>query len=220
MITKTDRHYSLCDHFLVRAQSALAHCFDIPKSKKNAYRPSPGDAFPSTKISEKTRKHVAACMRVNHVGELCAQALYRAQAWTTKNTDLQVQFKEAASEEEDHLFWCAKRLKELNDRPSYLNPIWYAGSLGIGCIAGLCGDQYSLGFLSETEHQVSAHLEKHLASIPKEDQKTIAILKTMQAEELLHAEKAQNAGADILPKPIRLLMKVLSKVMTRTAYYL
>jgi ubiquinone biosynthesis monooxygenase Coq7 len=156
-------------------------------------------------------------MRVNHVGEVCAQALYSAQALTTGNESLRQHLVQAAQEEEDHLAWTAERLSQLEARPSLLNPLWWSGAFGIGLAAGLAGDEWSLGFVVETERQVETHLESHLQRLPQEDQASRAIVAQMKAEEAEHAHAAMQAGARELPPPIKGLMRAAAKVMTLTA---
>lgn len=159
-------------------------------------------------------------MRVNHAGEVCAQALYQGQALTARNTDVRAKLERAAQEENDHLAWTAERLGELGARPSYLNPLWYTGSLAIGAIAGMIGDRWSLGFLAETEHQVVEHLEGHLTRLPAEDRRSRALVEQMREDEGRHATTALEAGASELPLPARRIMRLVAKVMTTTAYWI
>ena len=166
------------------------------------------------------RAHAAGLMRVNHVGEICAQALYQAQKLATRSPALKDAFEQAAREEEDHLAWTSHRLKELDSRPSLLNPLWYAGSLAIGLAAGALGDKASLGFMAETERQVELHLDGHLQSLPEADLSSRAIVDQMRADEMKHAKAATDAGGVELPFPVRALMRAASKVMTSTAYYI
>jgi ubiquinone biosynthesis monooxygenase Coq7 len=170
-------------------------------------------------LSEAEKKHAAGLMRVNHVGEICAQALYQAQRLTSRSQVIKKQLTQAAIEEEDHLAWCASRLKELNSRPSFLNPIWYGGSFMLGVIAGLSGDRWSLGFVAETEKQVTKHLDGHLQSLPDGDLASRAIVEQMRIEESLHQEMAIEAGAATLPKVAQQGMQIASRLMTKTAYY-
>ena len=170
-------------------------------------------------LSEAEKKHAAGLMRVNHVGEICAQALYQAQRLTSRSQVIKEQLTQAAIEEEDHLAWCALRLKELNSRPSFLNPIWYGGSFMLGVIAGLSGDRWSLGFVAETEKQVTKHLDGHLQSLPEGDLASRAIVEQMRIEESLHQEMASEAGAATLPKVAQQGMQIASRLMTKTAYY-
>ena len=180
---------------------------------------SPADEADTT-LSAEERAHSAALMRVNHVGEVCAQALYQAQKLATKSTSLKRGFEEAAREEEDHLAWTMKRLRDLDSRPSLLNPLWYTGSLALGFIAGRFGDRVSLGFMAETERQVEKHLNSHLTSLPANDHASRAIVEQMRTDEAAHAVAAIDAGGVELPFPVRALMRATSKVMTRTAYYI
>jgi ubiquinone biosynthesis monooxygenase Coq7 len=159
-------------------------------------------------------------MRINHAGEVAAQALYHGQALTARNPQLRETLRQAADEEGDHLAWCDERLRELDSRPSLLNPLWYAGSFAIGALAGACGDRVSLGFLVETERQVEGHLEDHLARLPAGDARSRSVLEQMKRDETRHGDTAQSAGAAELPAPVKLLMKLTSRVMTRTAYWL
>jgi ubiquinone biosynthesis monooxygenase Coq7 len=165
------------------------------------------------------RAHAAALMRVNHVGEICAQALYQAQKLATRSPELKDAFEHAAREEEDHLAWTAARLQELDSRPSLLNPLWYTGALAIGFAAGCFGDKASLGFMAETERQVERHLDGHLAMLPEADGRSRAIVEQMRDDERSHGQSATEAGGVALPMPVKALMRAASKVMTQTAYY-
>ncbi|MCH4249036.1 2-polyprenyl-3-methyl-6-methoxy-1,4-benzoquinone monooxygenase [Acinetobacter populi] len=164
-------------------------------------------------------RHVAGLMRVNHSGEVCAQALYHGQAMTAKLPSVRLEMEHAAEEEQDHLAWCEDRLKELNSYPSLLNPVWYSLSFAMGAAAGIAGDKYSLGFVAETEKQVSAHLLSHLAQLPAQDQRSKVILEQMNEDELHHRDTALNAGGVDLPVPVRIVMTLISKTMTKTSYY-
>ncbi|WP_153074503.1 2-polyprenyl-3-methyl-6-methoxy-1,4-benzoquinone monooxygenase [Paraburkholderia bonniea] len=170
-------------------------------------------------LSPAEQAHSAGLMRVNHVGEVCAQALYQAQKISTRSPLLKAMFEHAAQEEEDHLAWTARRLAELDSRPSLLNPLWYGGALAIGLVAGRCGDRVSLGFMAETERQVEHHLDSHLEQLPKADLASRAIVAQMRADEATHGKAATEAGGIDLPFPVRAMMRFASKVMTRTAYY-
>ncbi|MBO9686964.1 2-polyprenyl-3-methyl-6-methoxy-1,4-benzoquinone monooxygenase [Roseateles chitosanitabidus] len=183
-------------------------------------RPVPAAPITDDALDEPQRKLSAALMRVNHVGEICAQALYRAQALTTRDDELRQHLEHAAQEEIDHLAWTAQRLRDLNDRPSLLNPLWYGGAFAIGTIAGLVGDKVSLGFVVETERQVEAHLASHLERLPEGDRSSRAIVAQMKDEEARHAEDARNRGAVELPSPVKGLMRLAAKVMTRTAHHI
>ncbi|MBC8726578.1 2-polyprenyl-3-methyl-6-methoxy-1,4-benzoquinone monooxygenase [Paraburkholderia sp. 31.1] len=188
-------------------------------------RPLPlPQAFAATaeapELSPAERAHAAGLMRVNHVGEVCAQALYQAQKLATDSPSLRAMFDHAASEEEDHLAWTAKRLQALDSRPSLLNPLWYTGALAIGLAAGRLGDRVSLGFMAETERQVEQHLDSHLDQLPAADHESRAIVEQMRVDEAQHGKAAMDAGGIELPFPARALMRAMSKVMTRTAYYI
>jgi ubiquinone biosynthesis monooxygenase Coq7 len=183
-------------------------------------RAVPGEAIPDVALSEPERRDVASLMRVNHSGEICAQALYQGQALTARNAQAQAALEQAAREETEHLAWTERRIEELGGRKSVLNPFWYAGSLAIGAAAGLLGDRWNLGFLAETERQVVAHLEGHLKRVPAEDGRSRAILEQMRDDEARHATSAFRHGASELPAPARLAMRFASRMMTRTAYWL
>jgi len=171
----------------------------------------------ATELSEDEKRRSAGLMRVNHVGEVCAQALYTAQAFATKNEALRAHFTRACVEETDHLAWTAQRLEELGSRPSLLNPLWYAGAFGLGLLAGRLGDPVSLGFVEETETQVGAHLQSHLDRLPPGDHASRAIVAQMHDDELRHAQDAHAAGAMELPQPVKHLMRAAAKVMTTVA---
>ena len=185
----------------------------------NARRPTPGsDALSHSGLDAAERKHAAGLMRVNHVGEVCAQALYQSQKLVARNPEIQEMLEHSGQEEMDHLAWCETRLQELGSHASYLNPIWYAGSFAIGLAAGLAGDKWSLGFVAETEKQVENHLESHLEKLPKEDQRSRAIVDQMRVDEIAHGQAAKNSGGAELPEPIQQIMQAMSKIMTTTAY--
>ncbi len=183
-------------------------------------RAMPGQDLPDLPLDEAERVHAAALMRVNHVGEVCAQALYQGQALTCRDPAIRLALHQAAWEETEHLNWTERRIGELGGRKSLLNPLWYAGSLAIGMVAGKLGDDWSLGFLAETERQVESHLDSHLASLPVQDQRSRAVVDQMKADEIRHAETAVHWGARELPAPVKAAMKSMSKVMTATAYHL
>lgn len=185
-----------------------------------AARPNPAEGLDpqAEPLGDADRRHVAGLMRVNHVGEVCAQALYQAQKLTARTPQVQAQMDAAAREEEDHLGWCAERLQELGSRPSLLNPLWYAGAFAIGWLAGRAGDRVSLGFVSETERQVEHHLTGHLDRLPAGDHRSRAILEQMRDDEARHGAAARDAGGIELPAPIRAAMRAASRVMTTTAY--
>ena len=184
-----------------------------------AARPSPAAEEDAASLDDADRRHAARLMRVNHAGEVAAQALYQGQALTARSTFVRETMQQAADEEGDHLAWCDQRLRELDSHPSLLNPIWYAGSFAIGAVAGALGDRVSLGFLVETERQVEGHLEDHLRRLPREDGRSRRVLEQMKRDEMRHGDTAEAAGAVELPVPVRLLMKLTSRVMTRTAYW-
>jgi ubiquinone biosynthesis monooxygenase Coq7 len=181
-------------------------------------RPMPGADLPEADLSDAEKRHVAALMRVNHCGEICAQALYQGQALTSRDPLVKRELEQAAWEETEHLNWTENRIAELGGRKSMLNPLWYAGSLAIGLFAGKCGDAWSLGFLAETERQVEGHLESHKVSLPEQDRKSWEVLEQMKTDEVRHAETATHYGARDLPRPVRLAMRLSSKVMTRLSY--
>lgn len=180
----------------------------------------PAHGINEDNLSEIERSHSANLMRVNHSGEVAAQGLYRGQAMTAKLEGTREKMDHAAQEELDHLSWCNKRLEELNERPSLLNPVWYALSFGMGAAAGLAGDKWSLGFVHETEEQVVKHLEGHLDDLSLNDKKTAAILEQMQIDESKHSEEALESGAENLPEGLKMVMSLIAKVMTKTSYYI
>jgi 3-demethoxyubiquinol 3-hydroxylase len=201
------------DALLNAADTALRTLFATPR----AAQPCPTVPNDTTVLSGAEKRHAAGLMRVNHVGEVCAQALYTAQALATPNSALRSHFQQACTEETDHLAWTAQRLNALGARPSLLNPLWYAGAFGLGLLAGRMGDAVSLGFVVETERQVGAHLQSHLARLPEGDHASRAIVAQMRDDELRHAETAQASGAAELPEPIKQLMRAAAKVMTTVA---
>jgi ubiquinone biosynthesis monooxygenase Coq7 len=180
----------------------------------------PGEDLPESDMDTGARQHAAALMRVNHVGETCAQALYQGQALTARTSGAQEALERAAQEETEHLAWTESRINELGGRKSLLNPVWYAGSFAMGAAAGLLGDRWNLGFLAETERQVVAHLSSHISMLPPEDLKSRAIVEEMREDEARHATAAIEHGAAELPAPARLLMRFASRVMTKTAYWI
>ncbi|MES9966493.1 MAG: 2-polyprenyl-3-methyl-6-methoxy-1,4-benzoquinone monooxygenase [Sedimenticola sp.] len=213
----SSRDYSPIDNALIGIDQALRTIFGRPLVTE---RTNPANSLPESESSEEVREHTAKLMRINHTGEVCAQALYQGQALTAKLPDVRDSMERSAQEENDHLAWCESRLNELGNRKSFLNPFWYAGSFAIGAAAGAAGDKWSLGFVAETEHQVCAHLDSHLEQIPTSDQKSRAILEQMREDELHHATVALEHGGAELPGPIKLAMKLTSKVMTRSVYWL
>ncbi|MBI2727407.1 MAG: 2-polyprenyl-3-methyl-6-methoxy-1,4-benzoquinone monooxygenase [Polaromonas sp.] len=204
------------DSLINAADGALRTLFARPR----AGRPCPTVAGDITELTGPEKKLAGALMRVNHVGEVCAQALYAAQAISTQDPALKQQFLAASEEETDHLAWTRQRLDELGARPSLLNPLWYAGAFGLGLVAGRLGDRLSLGFVVETERQVEAHLAGHLEKLPPADHESRAIVAQMKDDEARHAQEASSAGALELPPPVRALMSAAAKVMTTTAHYI
>ena len=182
-------------------------------------RAVPGTNLPEAELNDKEKSESTALMRVNHVGEICAQALYQGQALTARNAQVQQTLSQAAREETEHLAWTERRIAELNGRKSLLNPLWYGGSFAIGAFAGILGDKWNLGFLAETERQVAAHLGGHLKRLPHNDEKSRAIVTQMQIDEAGHATTAMAQGGVELPLPVKLMMRAGSTVMTRTAYW-
>ena len=183
-------------------------------------RPMPGGALPEAELSHAERRHVAALMRVNHCGEICAQALYQGQAMTSQDAHIKRALEQAGHEESEHLAWTARRLEELGGRQSLLKPLWYGGALAIGVVAGKCGDAWNLGFLAETERQVEAHLLGHEARLPIQDQRSRAILEQMRHDEVGHAQTAVSLGARELPAAVKWGMRLSARLMTATAYHL
>ena len=184
-----------------------------------AGRPSPGNDVPEADLDKAERRHAAALMRVNHCGEVCAQALYQGQSLASENPALRDALGKAAREEADHLAWCEARIAELGGRVSVLNPLWYAGSLAIGFVAGRLGDEWNLGFLAETEHQVEHHLEGHLERLSEKDARTRAIVEAMKHDEAGHADTARRLGARELPEPAKSAMRLTARVMTTASYW-
>lgn len=204
------------DQFIVEFDRALRTVFASAHSR----RPMPGYELPDALLSEAERKQVAGLMRVNHCGEICAQALYQGQALTSRDATVRDALREAAYEETEHLAWTEQRLGELASHKSVLNPLWYVGALAMGIVAGRFGERWNLGFLAETERQVEAHLDSHLVALPEQDRRSAAIVDQMRLDEIRHAETAVRFGAAELPRPVKLAMKLAAKVMTKTAYYL
>ena len=203
------------DRFIVEFDTALRSVV----GGANAQRPTPGsESGANAALDSEQRKHAAGLMRINHVGEVCAQALYQSQKLVARNSEIKEMLDRSGQEEVDHLAWCETRLKELGSHTSYLNPLWYAGSFAIGLAAGLAGDKWSLGFVVETEKQVESHLESHLKQLPEEDHRSRAIVDQMRMDEIEHGQAALHAGGVTLPEPIQKIMQAMSKVMTTTAY--
>ena len=203
------------DGIIAQCDQALRTC--VPGANQ-ASRSTPAEAHKEQELSGSEKKHIAGLMRINHTGEVCAQALYAGQALTAKSHETIASMKHAAAEEVDHLAWCDERLTQLGSRPSLLNPIFYGLSFALGATAGLAGDKWSLGFVAETERQVEKHLQNHLEEIPESDQKTKAIIKQMIIDEQQHGESAKAAGGKNLPNPIQLAMKTMAGVMKKATY--
>ena len=209
------RAFSPLDRLLELADSGLSASFARPSSS----RPTPGKPT-AEPLDPARRRHAAGLMRVNHAGEIAAQGLYLGQALTARTATTRDALRRAAAEEGDHLAWCRDRLDELGSRPSLLDPLWYAGSVAIGALAGLAGDSASLGFMAETERQVEGHLAEHLERLPADDARSRAIVEHMQADEIGHGRAAVAAGATTLPEPVPRLMRMSARIMTGTAYWI
>ena len=202
------------EQFIVEFDRALRTVFSSARSQ----RPVPGGDLPEAELSEQEKVHVNGLMRVNHVGEICAQALYQGQALTSRDPSVRDALRSAADEETEHLAWTELRLTELGGRKSLLNPVWYIGALSMGVLAGRLGEKWNLGFLAETERQVEAHLDSHLERLPEQDRRSREIVDQMRRDEIRHAETAIRLGAAELPAPVKVAMKFAAKVMTGTAY--
>lgn len=212
-----NKDYSPLDRLLIGADRSLK---TLIRGSATAQRKNPADLqADAAQESEAELKHTAGLMRINHTGEVCAQALYQGQALTARNSNVQTAMENAANEEVDHLAWCEQRLAELGSHTSVLNPLFYAGSFAIGAVAGAISDRISLGFVAATEDQVCEHLREHLASIPLSDQKSRAILEQMLEDEAEHSSKALASGGQAFPTPVKKAMTLLSKVMTGTTYH-
>ena len=211
------RTYTTTDVFFLLADDALTTLFGRPRTTG---RENPGATVDEGQLSSFEKTQSARLMRVNHSGEVCAQALYRSQALTTRSDDLKKRMVQAAREENDHLRWCEDRIETLGGKKSLLNPIWYAGSFALGAVAGLIGDRWNLGFLAETERQVEKHLEGHLDRLPESDARSRAVVRQMKEDEANHATAAMRAGATELPGPVKGLMRIVSHVMTKTSHWL
>jgi len=209
------RHYSPADKFLMHLDTGLRTVFGRPRVTE---RPNPAENIEETELSQAEKELAGRLMRINHAGEVAAQGLYEGQALTARLAEVRDKMERAAMEENDHLAWCESRINELGSHKSLLNPLWYGGSLAIGAIAGLAGDKWSLGFVTETERQVVRHLNSHLAQLSDKDQKSRAILEQMKEDEGHHATTALHAGGADLPRPIKKLMALTSKVMTKAAF--
>ncbi len=215
--TPGQRSYSETDHWLIAAQNGLTTIFG---QANGTGRSDPSEGLDEPELDEAERDQSARLMRVNHVGEVCAQALYQSQAAATRDLQLQQTLVHTAAEENDHLTWCDTRLQALGGKKSLLNPLWYTGAFVIGAVAGLAGDRWSLGFLKETEEQVEAHLDSHLGRLPAKDTCSRVVVQQMKEDERRHAERANRSGATDLPTPIKSLMRGASRVMTGAAHWI
>jgi len=211
----TQRHHTGADMLLTQFDKALR---TLAPGKVNHQRPSPALQFDEADMTEKERQHAAGLMRINHAGEVCAQALYQGQALTAKLPQVRAEMEMAAEEEVDHLGWCQDRIHALGSHTSVLNPLWYGMSFGIGAAAGLIGDKVSLGFVAATEQQVCKHLESHLERLPPQDQKSTAVIETMLEDEAKHANLALEAGGIRFPAPVKAGMSLVSHLMTKSSY--
>lgn len=212
----SERHYTFFDRLCLGVDQAVRALTDNAKTS-GAQNPAKGIA--ETTLSNEQRKQSSALMRINHAGEICAQALYHGQGVVSRSQETQAKMQQAVIEEGDHLAWCKKRLDELGSHTSYLNPLWYAGSFCIGMLAGMIGDKWSLGFVVETERQVIKHLEGHLQVLPQQDQRSYKILERMERDEAKHRDEAMAAGAEELPHIIKKTMAITSKIMVKTTYW-
>jgi ubiquinone biosynthesis monooxygenase Coq7 len=212
----SSRQYSTIDTLLMNFDQGLRTVFGRAPTTG---RGNPAETIPENDLKPAEQRHAARLMRVNHTGEICAQALYQGQALTARENEVRSSLERAAAEENDHLDWCESRIKDLGSHTSVLNPLFYGASLTLGALAGQAGDRWSLGFLAETERQVVRHLEGHLHQLPQQDRKSRAILEKMKEDENRHANGAVDAGGAELPLPLRLLMRTASKVMTKTTYW-
>lgn len=211
------RQLSLADRILMNVDLLLK---EVPNSATLTTRQTPADTTDEDQLTSSEKDTSRRLMRINHTGEVCAQALYIGQAMAARRPDVREKLLESAAEEIDHLDWCETRIQELEGQTSKLNPIFYAGSFGLGFLAGVAGDKWSLGFIAETEFQVSDHIQEHLEQLPENDNKSRAILEQMEEDELSHATKALDAGGAELPAPIKQLMRNSSKLMTKSVYWI
>jgi len=211
-----NRRYNIIDQLVLNVESGLRTLF----GENYATRSNPANQCEPSQLNDADKQLAGRLMRINHAGEVAAQGLYQGQALTAKLPNVREQMEQAAQEEVDHLAWCKSRATELGTHTSYLDPLWYLGSVAIGAAAGLAGDKWSLGFVNETEKQVVKHLEGHLAQLPSHDNKSHAILKQMKTDEQQHATQALNAGAAELPNPVKNVMMLVSKIMTKTSFWI
>ena len=211
-----ERQLTPLDRLLASANNALR---TVATPAGRSARPNPAEHILDAELDDRQKAHAAGLMRVNHAGEVCAQALYQGHAAVARDKGIEAQIQRAADEEFDHLAWCEERIRELGEDVSKLSPFWYAGAFAIGAASGILGDRWSLGFIAETENQVCAHLDSHLDALPAEDAKSRAIVEQMRDEEEEHGDNAIDAGAADLPAPVKRLMQITAKVMTKTAYW-
>ena len=211
-----ERQLTPLDRLLASANNALR---TVATPAGRSARPNPAEHIIDAELDDRQKAHAAGLMRVNHAGEVCAQALYQGHAAVARDKTIEAQIQQAADEEFDHLAWCEERIHELGEDVSRLSPFWYAGAFAIGAASGILGDRWSLGFIAETEKQVCAHLDSHLEALPEEDAKSRAIVEQMRDEEEEHGDNAIDAGAAELPAPDKRLMEITAKVMTKTAYW-
>lgn len=211
------RQYTLVDRICLGIDQVMRALSDTTKTTG---KPNPAEEANEHPLTEKQRQQSAALMRINHAGEICAQALYHGQGIVSRSIHIQEKMHQAALEEGDHLAWCKQRLSELDSHSSYLNPVWYAGSFCIGMIAGMVGDRWSLGFVAETETQVIKHLKRHLDLLPQQDERSHRILVQMEKDESKHRDEAITAGAKPLPRVIQQVMNMTSKIMVKTTYWI
>ncbi len=212
----SQRRLSFIDRLICEADSVLR---TLGQGGHSPSRPSPAEDTPEAHLDSQERRHVAGLMRVNHTGEVCAQALYQGQALTARLPYVREEMEQAAQEEVDHLVWCEERLQQLGSQPSLLNPAWYGLSFALGAVAGAVGDRWSLGFVAATEERVCTHLRAHLEQLPPEDARSRAILEQMLDDEYRHGENALDAGGTDFPRPVKDAMTAVSQVMTRSSYY-
>ena len=210
------RRLTFVDRLICEADTVMR---TLTSRGNTAGRPSPARGHSESGLDERERRHVAGLMRVNHTGEVCAQALYQGQAMTARLPTVREEMQQAAAEEVDHLVWCEERLRQLDSRPSVLNPIWYGLSFSLGALAGAVGDAVSLGFVAATEERVCTHLREHLRQLPDEDRRSRLILQQMLEDEERHGENALAAGGTAFPPPVKTAMTALSRVMTQSTYY-
>jgi ubiquinone biosynthesis monooxygenase Coq7 len=215
-VKSKDDNVQLLDKFII----GFDHALRVVSGEATARRLSPAAQLPENALDAKERQHSAGLMRVNHVGEVCAQALYEAQGRFSRNDNIKRQFIQAGHDEEDHLAWTAQRVRELGSHTSWLNPLWYAGAFTLGSVAAQLGDMRSLGFVVETERQVEMHLAGHLDNLPVQDAKSRAIVEQMRVDEVEHGKAADALGAVHVPPPVQKVMQLMAKVMTTTAYYI